>query len=123
MSQKFYFAFDLLIWFELFLAAISPLPDTSVPDPRSHRRRLSFKNSNHVTSLTSPLPHGSLDEPSEGVPLSPDNSTVGEVFEGPVKPQRSAPPPPPSGKLVHDGDIIISILTPLINTYILVSCQ
>ncbi|XP_068743915.1 inactive tyrosine-protein kinase PEAK1-like isoform X1 [Montipora capricornis] len=77
-------------------AAILPLPVSSVPDPPSHRRRLSFKNSNHVTSPTSPLPHGSLDEPSEGVPLSPDSNTVGEVFEGPVKPQRSAPPPPPS---------------------------
>ena len=47
---------------------------------------------------------GSSDKQSESAPLSPVSNegvvAVGETQEGPIKPKRSAPPPPPSGKLV-----------------------
>lgn len=92
----------------VILAAISPLFDTSVPDLPSQPIQLSFKNSSQVTSPTSPSLPGFSDEPSENVTLSPDSSTVGEVQEGPIKPKRSAPPPPCSGKLVHEQDNLYS---------------
>lgn len=91
--------------------SIAPLPTTPPPDPPTLKRLPSFKNSNQaVTSPASPPPPvkdivdpGSSEKPSESVPLSPvsnEGVAVGETQEGPIKPKRSAPPPPPSGKLV-----------------------
>ena len=99
--------FDLLF----VLVSITPLPTTPPPDPPSLKRLPSFKNSNQtaVTPASPPPPvkdmadPGSSENQSESVPLSPmDNdsvATVGEAQEGLIKPKRSAPPPPPSGKL------------------------
>lgn len=102
----------------VILVPISPLPVTPPPDPPAHQRQPSFKNSNHTASLTSPpLPEKDivdsvhLDEPCESSPSSPvacETGAVGEAHEGAIKPKRSAPPPPPTGKLfkvVHENSI------------------
>lgn len=101
--------FDLLF----VLVSIMPLPSTPPPDPPSLKRLPSFKNANQaaVTPASPPPPVKDLADPgssenhSESAPLSPvDNESfaaVGETQEGPIKPKRSAPPPPPSGKLAN----------------------
>lgn len=99
--------FDLLF----VLVSIAPLPTTLPPDPPSLKRLPSLKNSNQAAvSSASPLTPvkgmthpGRSENQSESAPLSPvDNDSVaavGETQEGPIKPKRSAPAPPPSGKL------------------------
>lgn len=97
--------------FLCFIVPITPLPSTPSPSPPSLQRLPSLKNSKKATNPTSPpvpkkgtLDPGSSDKPSESVPLSPVNSEgigAGETQEGPIKPKRSAPPPPLSGKLAH----------------------
>lgn len=102
--------FDLLF----VLVSITPLPTTPPPDPPSLTRLPSLKNSNQaaVAPASPPPPAkgtadpGSTENQSESVPLSPVNNdnvaAVGETQEGPIKPKRSAPPPPPSGKLASN---------------------
>jgi len=89
---------------------ITPSPETPSPDPPTLQRMPSLKTSNHATNPTSPpLPKKDIvdpvcsDQPCESAPLSPANSegvVAGEAQDGPIKPKRSAPPPPPAGKLV-----------------------
>ena len=113
-SEKLYVQFitNILLFDLLFvLVSIAPLPTTPPPDPSSLKRLPSFKNSNQaaVTPASPPPPvkgmayPGNSENQSESAPLSPvDNDSVaavGETHEGPIKPKRSAPPPPPSGKL------------------------
>ena len=109
------FVTNILLFDVLFvLVSITPLPTNPPPDPPFLKRLPSFKNSNQaaVTPASPPPPvkdmadPGSSENQSESVPLSPaDNesvATVGEAQEGPIKPKRSAPPPPPSGKLASN---------------------
>ena len=102
------FLFDLLF----VLVSIAPLPTSPPPDPPSLKRLPSFKNSNQAAaSPASPPPPvkdivdpGSSEIPCESALLSPvinESVAVGEAQEGPIKPKRSAPPPPSCGKLVE----------------------
>lgn len=107
MHFNSHFLFDFLF----VLVSNPPLPHPPPVDPPSLERPPSFKNSNQSASPTSPpLPkkdivdQGSLQEPCESPPLSPvksEGDTVGEAQDGPIKPKRTAPPPPPTGKLVY----------------------
>lgn len=104
-------------YFIFVLVSISPLPTNPPPDPPPLERRPSFTKPNQAltSSASSPPPvkdigeHRSPENPPKSAPLSPvspvspvskQGVAVGGLQDGPVKPKRSAPPPPPCGKLV-----------------------
>lgn len=98
----FYF---LILFVFVVLVPVTPLSHTPASNSPTHQRKPSLKNSNQIPSPASPpLPSkGIMEEQSESAHVSPvkgQSDAVGEELEGVLKPKRTAPPPPPTGKTV-----------------------